>query len=236
MIPDHHSSSPQSPKPVRLFLVDDHAMVREGLGTVLAQAGFVVCGEAGDIQETLKHPELGSASLVLVDLTLREDNGVDLIRDLRARGLRSLVYSMHEDPNIVRNAFAAGAAGYVTKREVASCLVEAVVSVLAGRQYVSPRAGVGLARYSAGTSQPAAVPDFSEQQQRVYEMLGDGLGPQEIAQALNVSPRTVESYAARMIEKLDVGGMKELRRRAIADRRRAPGIPLGCGALPSQRS
>jgi DNA-binding NarL/FixJ family response regulator len=209
-------------------------MVREGLATVLAQAGFVVCGEAGDIQETLGHPELGSARLVIVDLTLREDNGVDLIRELRARGLHSLVYSMHEDPNMVRNAFAAGAAGYVTKREVASCLVEAVVDVLAGRQYVSPRAGVGLARHSAGAGQPAPVPDFSEQQQRVYEMLGDGLGPQEIAQTLNVSPRTVESYAARMIEKLDVGGMRELRRRAIADRRRVPVNPLGSGGFPCQ--
>jgi DNA-binding NarL/FixJ family response regulator len=221
-----------APTPVRLFLVDDHAIVREGLATVLAQAGFAICGQAGDIQETLGHSQLASASLVIVDLTLREDDGVELIRALRERGLSSVVYSMHEDPNIVRNAFAAGAAGYVTKREVASCLVEAVVDVLAGRQYVSPRAGVGLARPSAVANQRMTGSGFSEQQQRVYEMLGDGLGPQEIAQTLNVSPRTVESYAARMIEKLDVAGMKELRRRAIVDRRRAPGNPLAGDGFP----
>lgn len=198
-------------------------MVREGLATVLVQAGFLVCGQAGDLQGTLAHPELGAASLVIVDLSIGEDSGVDLIHRLRAQGLLSLVYSMHEDPEIVRKAFAAGAAGYVTKREVASCLVEAVAGVLAGRQYVSPRAGVGLARCAAEPEQALPAADFSEQQRRVYEMLGDGLGPNEIAQVLNVSPRTVESYAARMIEKLEVAGMKELRRRAIADRHRSPG-------------
>lgn len=195
-------------------------MVREGLATVLTQAGFVICGQAGDIRETLAHPELNSAQLVIVDLTLGEDSGLDLICRLCSRGLASLVYSMHEDSNIVRSAFAAGADGYVTKREVASCLVEAVGCVLAGRQYVSPRAGLGLvhgATESAGTGLPAG---FSDQQQRVYELLGDGLGPNEIALAINVSPRTVESYAARMIEKLNVAGMRELRRRAIADRHR----------------
>ena len=206
----------------QIFLVDDHVMVRQGLATVLAQAGFAICGQAGDLRGALGHPELPSAHLAVVDLSMGEDSGVELIQALCARRLPSLVYSMHEDSNVVRNAFAAGAMGYVTKREVASCLIEAVRCILAGRQYVSPRAGVGLIPRAMEPSGPESIPELSEQQQRMYELLGEGLGTDEIAQRLRVSPRTVETYGARMIEKMNVSGMKELRRRAIAARCRPP--------------
>jgi DNA-binding NarL/FixJ family response regulator len=212
--------STSTPKSARIFLVDDQAMVRQGLATVLAQAGFTICGQAGQIQEAMTAPALASAQLAILDLSVGEDSGLDLIRHLRARGLSSLVYSMHEDSNIVRNAFAAGALGYVSKREAASCLLEAVGCALAGRRYVSPRTGISLVSNPAESPTTGPLSEFSERQQRVYELLGVGLGPNEIAKTLNISPRTVESYAARMIEKLDVSGMRELRRRAIADRHR----------------
>ena len=209
-------------KAAALFLVDDHAMVREGLVAVLQQAGFSVCGQAGSLAETLSHPQLPAAHLAVVDIALGEDNGVDLVRRLHVRGLPALVYSMHEDSNVVRKAFAAGAVGYVTKREVASCLVEAVRSVLAGKRYVSPRAGAGLVEGDLAQVGTDPTEEFSEQQRRLYELLGEGLSAEDIAAAMRVSPRTVESYAARMIEKLDISGMKDLRRRAIADRWRQP--------------
>ena len=205
-------------KPSRLFLVDDHAMVRAGLATVLTQAGFVLCGQAGNIRETLDHPELVSAHLAVVDLSIGEDSGLELIKLLRARHLPSLVYSMHEGSNIVRSAFAAGAVGYVTKREAASCLVEAVNTVLGGSSYISPRAGIGFVQRAAGPALVDPFAEFSDQQARVYELLGEGLSTDEIAELLHVSPRTVESYGARMIEKLNLSGMKELRRHAISDR------------------
>ncbi len=210
--------STQTTKPSRIFLVDDHDIVRKGLVMVLVQAGFVICGQAGNIRETLGHPELASAHLVIVDLSIGEDSGLELIKPLRARRLPALIYSMHEDSNIVRSAFAAGAVGYVTKCEVASCLVEAVTSVLAGNQYISPRAGIGLVRQPMGSGLADPAPEFSDRQQRMYELLGEGLSADEIAERLHISPRTVESYGARMIEKLNVSGMKELRQRAITDR------------------
>ncbi|HOX01835.1 MAG TPA: response regulator transcription factor [Candidatus Paceibacterota bacterium] len=212
-------------KPVRLFLVDDHAMVRAGLVTVLKQSGFGICGQAGSLQEALAHPGLNSADLVLVDLSLGAKSGLELIKNLQERRLRSLVYSMHEDSNVVRKAFAAGAAGYVTKREAASCLVEAVHSVLAGNRYVSPRAGIGLVARGSADAEAHPSGELSEQQQRLYELLGEGFSGEEIAEVLHVSPRTVESYAARMMEKLNVAGMKELRRAAIAERLRIRGQP-----------
>ena len=212
-----------SPSPgFQIFLVDDHVMVRQGLATVLVQAGFAICGQAGDLCGALGHLELPSADLAVVDLSMGEDSGVELIQALCVRRLPALVYSMHEDSNVVRSAFAAGAMGYVTKREVASCLIEAVRCILAGRQYISPRAGLGLVSQSLGPTAPESTPEFSEQQQRMYELLGEGLGTDEIAQRLRVSPRTVETYGARMIEKMNVSGMKELRRRAIAARCRPP--------------
>ena len=204
---------PEDNPSAAIFLVDDHAMVREGLAKVLTQAGFVICGEAGEIKGTLQHPGLASAGLVVVDLALGDESGVDLLWALQQRQIRSLVYSMHEESNIVRKALAAGAQGYVTKREVASCLVAAVHSILAGRQYISPRASAWLVR------PPACQGDvLSEQQQQIYELLGDGLTNEEIALRVGVSPRTVESYCVRVMDKKNASGMKELRQRAITDR------------------
>ena len=208
----------ETAKQPRIFLVDDHIMVREGLVAVLTQAGFVICGQAGTIEETLNHRDLALADLVIVDLSLGEDKGLELIKLLRNQNVPLLVYSMYEDSNIVRNAFAAGALGYVTKREVASCLVEAIRSLLSGKQYISPRAGIGLVEQQVGPCYKDLPTEFSDRQQRVYELLGEGLSAEEIAKLMGVSPRTVESYSARMIEKMKVTGMKELRRHAISAR------------------
>ena len=199
----------------RVFLVDDHPLVRQGLATVLAQAGLSVCGEANNGAETLGHPLLASADLAIVDLALGGEDGQKLIAALRTRGVRVLVYTMHEEPSRVTGALAAGAGGYVTKREVAQYLVEAVREVLAGKLYVSPRAAAGLAkRVASGGLDDLSL---SEQQRHVYRLLGEGSSAGEIAAELHVSPRTVESYCARMIEKFGLTGMKELRRQAIAD-------------------
>ncbi|NLF71887.1 MAG: response regulator transcription factor [Candidatus Anammoximicrobium sp.] len=200
----------------RVFLVDDHPLVRQGLTVVLSQAGFTVCGEAGNGSETLGHPQLASADVAILDLALGEENGVELIAALRERGIRVLIYSMHEEPSRVTAALAAGAGGYVTKREVGLYLVEAVRGVLAGKLYLSPRAATGLARKATKSS--VDHPHLSDQQRHVYHLLGEGSSADEIAAKMHVSSRTVESYCARMIEKLGLTGMKELRRQAIADR------------------
>jgi DNA-binding NarL/FixJ family response regulator len=210
------------PRPAsRVFLVDDHPLVRQGLTVVLSQAGFTVCGEASHGRETLEHPQLASADVAVLDLALGEENGVDLIAALRERGVRVLIYSMHEEPSRVSAALAAGAGGYVTKREVGQCLVEAVHEVLAGKLYVSPRASAGLAKRVANRDSDDLA-SLSEQQRHVYRLLGEGASADEIAAELHISPRTVESYCARMIEKLGLAGTKELRRQAIADRLGSP--------------
>ncbi len=196
---------------ISVFLVDDHPLVRQGLAVMLEQGGFEVGGEADSIKGTLDHPSLNSVQVVVLDVTLEQASGVNLIPALCHRGIRVLVYSMHEEPAVVRRVLAAGAAGYVTKRETAQSLAEAIRTVAAGGSYISPRAAAALA-------QNAAEPDLSRQQQELYDLLGQGCDAEEIAARLHVSRRTVETYCTRLMDKLGVDGMKELRRRAIADR------------------
>ena len=117
-------------KGVRIFLADDHPAVREGLSLRLLQEGFVVCGEAENRASLLAGIDPSRADIALVDLTLCEENGLDLIADLRARDIPVLVYSMHEDADTVRLALARGACGYVAKRETSAVLVEGVRGVL----------------------------------------------------------------------------------------------------------
>ena len=200
-------------QPTSVFLVEDHPLIRLALRVVLEKRDslVVVCGEADCIQSTLDHPAIDHAQIAVVDITLNKENGADLVPLLVARGIRVLVYSMHEDAAMVRLVMAAGASAYVTKRDSAECLMEAIHAVRAGITFISPRAAAALAEH-------AADPDLSHQQHLLYDLLGQGYDAPQIAARLKVSPRTVETYCSRLMDKFGVNGMKELRRRAIADR------------------
>lgn len=202
------------PAPPQLFLVDDHPSVRAGLAHLLRAAGFAVAGEAESAAETLSHPALAMKPLVIVDLALGEESGIDLIKRLCLRGLPVLVYSMHESAHMIRHAFDAGAGGYVTKREAAHALAEGVNAVSAGARYLSPRA-------AAAFREAAPLDGLSGQQRLIYRLLGQGFSNEEIARRLDISVRTLESYCARIMDKLGVQGTKELRRQAIRDARDA---------------
>ncbi len=136
--------------PITVFLVDDHPLIRQGLTLVLEQGGCTVGGEADGIRAALDHPGLSSAQVVLLDILLEQASGMDLIPELCRRGLRVVVYSMHEDPAVVRRALAAGAMGYVTKREAAQSLIEGIGAVVAGGRYISPRAADALGQCGGG--------------------------------------------------------------------------------------
>lgn len=183
-------------------------MVRAGLISLLQGAGYRIGGEADDCRNTLNHPLLSECSLVIVDLALGDESGIDLIKKLRQLALSVLVYSMHEDSNIIRNALDAGAMGYVTKRETFDSLLNAVQSILDGKLFVSPRAATSLDR-----QQPFEV--LTGQQMRIYHLIARGMSNDEIAKDLQISVRTVESYSVRIMDKLNLQSMRELRRQAI---------------------
>ena len=200
---------------VRIFLVDDHPAVREGLHLLLRQEAIVVCGEAGGAAAALAAIPDAAPDLVMVDLSLGSESGLTLLRELAARlpATPLLVYSMHEDPLHVRQAFANGALGYVTKREVSALLRLAIDELLAGRRYTSPRALAQLESADGRVIEP-----LSPRELAVYTLLGEGYGALAIAEELDVSRRTVDTYFSRILEKLRVSGMEALRRRAAADR------------------
>ena len=207
------TSPPQ--RDVRIFLADDHPAVREGLTLRLLQEGFVVCGEAESRASLLAGIDACRADIALVDLTLCGENGLDLIADLRDRGIPVLVYSMHEDADTVRLAMARGARGYVAKRETSAVLVDGVRLVLAGSRYVSPRVAAALEACPPQEPAGGQTGTLSDREGQILSRLSLGEGNIEIAAALGVSVRTVESYYARILVKLGLDGMKALRKYAI---------------------
>lgn len=196
--------------PAKLFLVDDHPMVREGLTHMLLGGDFLIAGEADSIGNLWEHPALPESDLVILDLALGEESGIALIDTLHQRGLAVLVYSMHERKDVILRALAAGADGYVTKREASSSLREGIQTVLKASRYLSPRAEKAL---GINTSLDA----LTGQQREIYRLLGQGLSNDEIAQRLGISVRTLESYCVRIMDKLAIQGIRELRRQAIRD-------------------
>ncbi len=131
---------------VRVFMLEDHAGVRQGFHLLLEQEGIEICGEAENLAAARQGIRLGAPDLVMVDLSLGKEDGMDLLHEFSQSepGLPLLVVSMHEDAMHVNRALQAGAKGYVTKRETANLLGHAIRECLAGRKYVSPRAACGL--------------------------------------------------------------------------------------------
>jgi DNA-binding NarL/FixJ family response regulator len=206
----------ETAKPCRIFVVDDHPAVREGLTLLLQQRGIMICGEAENGAQTLDRLEGAQPDVVLVDLSLPRESGVLLIEQLRSRGVPVLVYSMHEDTVHIKRAFAAGAGGYVTKREGAEVLVQAIREVVAGQRYLSERTRDALID-GGQTFDSAGVRHMglSDREALVLQWIGHGDSGEEIAEKLHISSRTVETYCTRIMEKLGLAGMKELRRYAI---------------------
>lgn len=128
-----------------IFLIDDQSTVRRGLNQLLSQESHIVCGEAGNRNETFERIGSSGADMVVLDISLGYENGLELLPELREMGIAVLVFSMHEDADTISRAFAAGANGYVTKREIGGVLLAAVSDVLAGKRHISPRAAQSLA-------------------------------------------------------------------------------------------
>ena len=200
---------------IRIMIADDHPAVCQGLKLLLEPEGITVCAQASRRVEALAQAEKHCPDLVLVDLSLGDDNGITLVGNLQCLGLPSLVYSMHEDARHVEEALAAGAQGYVTKREVHRLLVQAIRETAAGRRFVSPRAALGLADRTVVERSDTLHAELSRQERNVYRLMGRGEGTSQIARMLKISARTVESYYSRILVKLDLETMRELRRHAI---------------------
>ncbi|HZZ56417.1 MAG TPA: response regulator transcription factor [Opitutaceae bacterium] len=218
--------------PVRIFLVDDHPLVREWLSALLRQQpDFTVVGTAEDPGSALAGVAAAKPDVAIVDLSLKTGSGLDLIKDLKARfpAVAVLVLSMYEEIYYAERALRAGALGYVTKRESTARVVEAVRQVLSGRVYASPELMARLAERMVGRPTPpaqGAMAILSDREIEVFQRLGLGHPTRKIATDLKVSIKTVQAYCARIKEKLGIGSGTELMREAVrwveSENRRSP--------------
>ena len=202
---------------IKILIADDHGVVAEGLKHLVeAQADMEVVACVGDGREAVQQARDLQPDVVLMDLSMPELNGADATRAILQRDprCRVIVLSMYSDREYVRRALKAGAAGYVVKRSAAKEVVEAIRAVHAGQRYLSPRvADVVINDYAEERDDPLAR--LSAREREVLQLLAEGRTGAEIAQRLSLSQKTVETYRARLVEKLGIRDVAGLVRFAI---------------------
>jgi DNA-binding NarL/FixJ family response regulator len=202
---------------VRLFLVDDHPLVRDGLRARLSPLPQIeIVGEAGSAAEALPLIDDLRPDLVLADVGMKEVSGIDMAAALQERRpeVRVVMLSMYDNPEYVQQALQAGARGYVLKDAPASEIVAAIDAVSAGGTFLSPAVSKRLFRNQA--PKPLLTPRESE----ILSALGRGASSKEIAQELGLSVRTVEAHRQSIKRRLDIEGQAELIKYAVEHARR----------------
>lgn len=206
-------SDPSAPPgPVRILLVDDHPLVREGVRSRLqGELRYLVVGEAGSAEEAMVMLVSTQPQVVLLDVGLRGQSGIQLAQTMleRQADLRVLMYSMYDNPEYVQRALQAGARGYVLKDAPGGEIVAAIDAVAAGGTFLSP----GVSRRMFRNQQPR--PLLSPRESEILTALGRGESSKQIAKALNLSVRTVETHRQNIKRKLELDGQADLIRYAV---------------------
>ena len=206
---------------VRVLLVDDHPIVRQGIGMLLSQTpDLMVCGEADTADEALQAIERDRPDVAIVDLSLKDSSGLELIKDIKVRSpeVLILVLSMRDDSFYAERALLAGAKGYITKEEGTERVVEGIRQVLKGEIYLSQRlASTVMKKLIEGGSGPNGPSEarLTDRELGVLELIGRGLPTREIAKKLHISVKTVDSHREHIKDKLQLGNATELIKYAI---------------------
>jgi DNA-binding NarL/FixJ family response regulator len=204
-----------------IFLVDDHPLVREWLTNLInQQPDLAVCGEAETGPQAMEAIVALKPDVAIVDISLKDSSGIELIKNVKqcCPEVAVLVLSMHEESHYAERALRAGARGYIMKRETTQKVVAAIRQVLAGKLYMSDSLAAAMAaQFVAGKALATGslVEQLSDRELEVFELLGDGRGTRQIAEALGVSIKTVQAYCARIKEKLNLASASELVREAV---------------------
>ena len=204
---------------IRVLVVDDHAVVRSGLRLVLdAAEGVETVGEAGSAEDGIRAARELTPDVVLMDVVMPGMNGLEATPPLllASPGSKVLVLSMQDDPRYVREAFAAGASGYVLKEAADADVVEAVREVASGGRYVHPALGARLATAEMEATARAEADPLSDREREVLRLLALGHTNQEIAKMLFISVRTAETHRAHIMQKLRLATRADLVRYALS--------------------
>ena len=205
----------------RVFLVDDHPIVRHGLTQLInREPDLTVCGESEDGSKALTAVGRAKPDAVVVDLTLKRSSGFSLIKDLNAFDPKMpiLVLSIHEESLYAERCLRAGAKGYLMKEEAMENVLLAIRRVIAGQVYLSEGMQSKLFRTSGKRGEmvfASPLDRLSDRELEVFRLLGQGMGTRQVAKLLNLSISTVESHRARIKEKLDVKSGTELLQQAV---------------------
>jgi len=205
---------------IRVLVVDDHAVVRSGLRHVLdAEDDIETVGEAGSAEESIRAAGELAPDVVLMDVMLGDGSGLDATPEVlrAAPDAKVLILSMQDDPRYVREAFAAGACGYVLKEAADTDVVVAVREVAAGNRYVHPALGAKIAAADVTAAAKAESDPLSDREREVLRLLALGHTNQEIAKMLFISVRTAETHRAHVMQKLRLSTRAELVRYALAE-------------------
>jgi len=205
----------------KVFLVDDHPIIRQGLTMLInRESDLAVCGEAEDALSAMQSMTDLSPDIAIIDISLNGPDGLDLLKDIRGRlpYLPVLILSMHDESIYAERALRAGAQGYIMKQEATEKVLVAVRRILNDEIYVSERiANRMLQRYigTPDTSRPTSIGDLTDRELEVFRLIGDGHSTRHIADELHISVKTVESYQAHIKEKLSLRSARELVQHAI---------------------
>jgi DNA-binding NarL/FixJ family response regulator len=205
----------------KVFLVDDHPLVREWLANLInQQTDLQVCGEADSAPKALQMIGAVKPEIAIVDISMAGGSGIELIKNIKAGHPQVLmiVLSMHEETLYAERALRAGARGYIMKREATKRVLEAIRSVLGGKLYLSDKMAMVMAEKFVdgrpGTARPA-IEALSDRELEVFQLLGRGYSTRQIADDLHVSFKTVQAFCARIKEKLHLANATELMHEAL---------------------
>jgi DNA-binding NarL/FixJ family response regulator len=202
-------------KTASVVLIEDHLMFRQWLGTMLAQEGdFTISGETDNIADGMAIIRRTKPDIAIVDVTLRGSSGLELIKNLKAEEIEVpvLVLSMHEEELFAERALQAGARGYISKHEASSTLNEAIRKVVTGEVYLGEKMTTQLLKRMSGAilTKPSGLNALADRELEVFHQIGRGLNSRQIAKHLHLGESTIETYRARIKEKLGINTSAEL--------------------------
>ena len=200
-------------KPIRVLIADDHAIVRQGLRQILSDTpDLTVSGEAENGVQAVQMVRAGEWDVVLMDVSMPDRNGIDALKLIKKEHPRLpvLILSMYPEEQYAIRALKAGAAGYLTKQSAPELLVTAIRQVASGKKYVSPSLAEELANAIGDDSERPPHEKLSDREYQTLCMIASGKTPTEIAEALNLSVKTVSVYRTRLLEKMNLRNNAEL--------------------------
>jgi len=201
---------------IRVVLADDHALVRQGIKSVLEREGLQVVAEASDGQEAIRQAKALAPDVVVMDIGMPTLNGMDAARELGrcCPKTKSILLTQHDEDQYVSEALSAGVRGYVLKSQVASDLIQAIQQVLRGQVYLSPGISAAVMAVVQSKGQRPADP-LTARERQVLQLIAEGKSTKDVASLLGVSVKTAESHRSRLMQKLDIHETASLVRYAV---------------------